>query len=170
MKRLAAVAALAAAILLTACPPPAPITGGYNPGGAWWEAVVKAINQVFGTAPNNTSIDCAVIIFDQSINPNDFAATWTPVHPPIAQLIPAWLTGCFGAGQGAHTVPTFKATGRPNTPNPNKQAVCWVTSFLPDGDPSQLRFRCTFDRILPQQEWVPWITTNGDGHMKVGSH
>lgn len=159
---LTALSVAVALVTLTACPAPQPVLGKF--GTAWWETVVKAVSVIFGTPPDNTQIDCSVVLFDQSIRPEDFRGQFTPVHTP--NDIYAWLGGCFGAQHPRHIVPTFRATGRPNTPGGEKMAVCWVDSFNPDGD---MIFDCHFDRILPDQSWVPFTSTNWQGYLAVGA-
>lgn len=165
MKR--AISAVLAAVVLAACvptPPPAPVVGGYEPGKQWLYAIERAMKSIFGHPPYNPNIDCAVVIFDQSINPNDYKAHFTPVHTP--NDIYAWLTGCFGAQWAPHVVPTYKATGYVNNPAAPKKAVCFVTNFNPDGD---MMFTCNFTRQLPEQGWVPFLPTNYDGYFAVGA-
>ena len=156
---------LALAIVALACAPPAMTRPGPDPDrwlNVLQRTIAAAINVVFGHPPSNTNIDCAVIIFDAAVDGTTFQTEYTPVHTP--NDIYAWITGCLGAGAGPHRVPTFKATGFPNTPNPDKQAVCWATSWPPNGN---MRFPCTFDRD-PHLSWVTDVRLSRDGYMAVG--
>jgi hypothetical protein len=165
MKRVIPALLIVVGLVGSACGGP-PAVAPPPPPDRWPEVLKRtieaAVDNVFGSAPNNTSIDCAVVIEDAHVNPADYSTEYTPVHVP--NDIYAWITGCLGVGSGTHSVPTFKASGYTNGPNPNKQAVCWATSFPPDGD---MKFPCTFDRD-PHTSWVVDLRLSRDGHVAVG--
>jgi hypothetical protein len=162
MKRLLTTLAATGLLSLTAaCGPPPPVA---TFGGAWWDAITRAVQQVIGTAPSNPSIDCQVVIFDQSVRAVDFEAVWTPVR--ATPDIYTWIQACFFPGYH-HVFTTTKASGYPNPqpPDPNKMAVCWAdASFAPDGD---MKFTCHFDRNS-KTAWVQSLATSKDGTMWVG--
>ena len=155
---LIALSVAAALLALSACGPPSISVFGGN----WVDAIKKAVEQVFDHPPDNTNVDCAVTLFDQSVRPEDYRAQYTPVHRP--NDIYAWLTACLGSTHGQHTVRTHKASGYQNSPNPAKQAVCWALSPNPDGD---LIFDCYFDRN-PANSWVVYLALSRDGYLAVG--
>ena len=148
--RIALCAAMLAFVGLTAC----------NPIDRLADLINKTIAQVFGTSPNSPGVDCSVIIFDQQVD-SRLSTFFKPVsYPP--QSWPLWTQACLTGP--THSVPTFKASGQPNTPNPNKHAVCWARGYVP-GDPG---LRCSFDYEI-RFFWVSSLSTSGDGHMVVGA-
>lgn len=168
-KIISALIALVAVAASTACDPVPPPAAAPVPVDHFLEDIKKVISWFWYTPPDNTSIDCSVVLFDQSVNPNDFTAEWTPATNVNPQLLPAWLTACFGAQTPQHTVPTHKASGYPNQNppnNPDKVAICWVLSFNPVNLGSN-HFRCTFDRNS-HTSWVAYLSLSRDGFMAVG--
>jgi hypothetical protein len=165
MKR-AICALIAAALISTACSPPQEFVPDPD---RFWKMLVATINNayntVFGTSPDNTSIDCAVVLFDQSIRSADRRGQFTPVHTP--NNIYVWWTACLGAQHGHHVVPTFRASGYPNSPqsDPTKRAACWAVTPVPDGD---MIFDCYFDND-PHYAWVVDLQNNRWGELAVAA-
>lgn len=166
----ATLVALAAAVTFSACTPP-PSEFIPDPDRFWkmiQQTIQTAINVVIGHPKENLNIDCAVVLFDQSVRAVDRMAVWTPVHPPAPELFPVWFTACFGIGKGPHIAPTFRASGYPNTPGQAQQAVCWVSNPVPEFTLGDMKFRCYFD-MDPHLAWVVPLQENRWGYLAVGA-
>jgi len=157
MKRVVAALGLTAALLInSACE--------YKPDRLM-EKVRAAINWVTDPGPPRGFTSCSVTIFDQQIDPATNTTYFTPVYPPAPELIYAWWTTCFGAGNGTHSVRTFKASGYTQGGDPAKNAVCWATQPVPNG---AFRFPCAID-TREDFNWVKSLKTSFNGVIVVGA-
>jgi hypothetical protein len=125
------------------------------------QAIITAINNVMGGNAAKGAVSCAVVLFDQSIDPATNRALYTPVYPPNDPYI--WIQACMTGPR--HSVPTYKASGYNNGGDPNKNAVCWVINAPP---PGELKFPCAFDTDA-RYNWVKYLGTSFNGKMVVGS-
>jgi hypothetical protein len=155
MKRLIFAALLAAGLLTSAaCEPDL---------DRLRQAVRVAINWVVGSRPDQGIASCAVILFDQSVDPATNKAYFTPVYRPNNVYL--WWQACVGIGTGTHSLPTYKASGYTQGGDFSKNAVCWATNPDPNGE---LKFPCAFD-TRSDFNWVKYLSTSFNGVMVVGS-